>query len=120
MGESKVRRLSRTLGGAARRNGGIRGSISEAISEKHKLNFPSLSDKGGGGKQKGSRPRNPWAFERLEADIVKLEGERDELLAAMQQEENYTDAARMTDLQYRHAEVERELDEKNETWANWE
>ena len=78
-------------------------------------------DKGGGGKSKGkSRPRNPWAFERLEADIVKLEGERDELLAAMQKEENYTDASRMSDLQYRHAEVERELDEKNDTWANWE
>lgn len=57
MGESKVRRLSRTLGGAARRNGGIRGSISEAISEKHKLNFPSLSDKGGGGKQKSVQKR---------------------------------------------------------------
>jgi len=57
VGESKVRRLSRTLGGAARRNGGIRGSISEAISEKHKLNFPSLSDKGGGGKQKSVQKR---------------------------------------------------------------
>jgi len=80
----------------------------------------AAAKKSGGGKKKSSRPRNPWAFERLEADIVKLEAERDELLAAMQKEENYTDAGRMTDLQYRHAEVERELEEKNETWANWE
>ena len=51
---------------------------------------------------------------------AQRQAERDELLAAMQQEENYADARRMVDLQYRHAEVERELDEKNETWANWE
>ena len=104
----------------AQKKAAAKAAEKQAAKEKQQQQASAKKKGGGGGKQKGSRPRNPWAFERLEADIVKLEGERDELLAAMQQEENYTDAARMTDLQYRHAEVERELDEKNETWANWE
>ena len=65
------------------------------------------------------RVRNQWAFDRLESDIVKLEAERDRLLAEMQKPENYKDAGRMSDLQFRQAEVERDLDLKNEEWASW-
>ena len=68
---------------------------------------------------KQTKVRNPWAFEKLEADIVRLEAERAKLLAEMEQPENYSDAGRMADLQYRHAELERDLDNKNEQWANW-
>ena len=63
--------------------------------------------------------RNPWAFERLEAEIMQLEGQRTELLAEMEKPENYKDASRMADLQYRQAELERDLEQKNEEWANW-
>ncbi|MDF1799641.1 MAG: ABC-F family ATP-binding cassette domain-containing protein [Planctomycetota bacterium] len=95
----------------------------QAAPKKSKAN---KSSKAGGAKPAkassggSKRVRNPWAFEKLEADIEALETERDRLLAEMQKEENYKDASRMTDLQYRQAEVERDLEEKNETWANWE
>jgi len=73
-----------------------------------------------GSAPKGStKMRNPWAFERLEEAIEKLEKERAKLLSAMEKPENYKDATRMADLQYRQAELERDLESKNEEWANW-
>jgi len=41
------------------------------------------------------------------------------MLSDMQKEEVYTDSAKLTDLQYALAEVERDLEQKNEEWANW-
>ena len=37
----------------------------------------------------------------------------------MQKPENYKYAGRMSDLQFSQAEVERDLDLKNEEWASW-
>ena len=67
----------------------------------------------------GGRVRNPWAFERLEKAIMALETEREELLARMGEEATYKDADKLADCQYRLAEVERDLEQKNEEWANW-
>lgn len=69
--------------------------------------------------KKAKKPGNPLAFERLEEAILKLEAERDLLLENMLKPENYKDAARMSDLQYRQAEIERDLEQKNNEWANW-
>ncbi|MBC8451121.1 MAG: hypothetical protein H8D72_00265 [Planctomycetes bacterium] len=79
----------------------------------------AASTKGSGSPGGSQKVRNPWAFERLEAAIEKLEGQRAELLAAMEKPENYKDASRMADLQYKQAELERDLEQKNEEWANW-
>ena len=72
--------------------------------------------KSGGGK----KPRNPWAFKKLEEAIIELEGEREELLARMADEDTYKDADRLRETQYRLAEVERDLEQKNEEWAAWD
>jgi ABC-type multidrug transport system ATPase subunit len=70
---------------------------------------------------KNNKPkvRNPWAFDKLEETIEKLEAKRAKMLGDMQKEEVYSDAAKLTDLQYELAEVERDLEKKNEEWANW-
>lgn len=72
-----------------------------------------------GKKQGKPKVRNPWAFDKLEQAIEKLESKRNTMLADMQKEDIYKDASRLTDLQYALAEVERDLESKNEEWANW-
>jgi hypothetical protein len=89
----------------------------EAAKKKAKVQARKTADKAPS--KKAKKPRNPWAFERLEEAILKLEAEREQLLANMQKPENYKDAGRMSDLQYRQAELERDLEQKNEEWANW-
>jgi ATP-binding cassette subfamily F protein 3 len=63
--------------------------------------------------------RNPWAFEKLEARIIELEGQLATLHASLETEEIYRDPARLRDTQTSIAEVERELADCNERWANW-
>jgi len=72
----------------------------------------------GGDKRK--KPRNPWALEKLESAIIELEGEREELLARMAAEDTYKDAELLKETQFRLAEVERDLEEKNAEWAGWD
>ena len=71
------------------------------------------------GKQK-KKPRNPWRLEKLESAIIELEGKREELLAEIAREDVYTDHEKLLDAQLRLSEVERDLEQKNEEWANWE
>jgi ATP-binding cassette subfamily F protein 3 len=68
---------------------------------------------------KPGKVRNPWAFEKLEQRIMALEAELAELNAALVTEEVYRNAARMREAQTRIAEIEVELAEANEEWANW-
>jgi ATP-binding cassette subfamily F protein 3 len=75
--------------------------------------------KKGGKKQNQPKVRNPWAFEKLEQAIEKLETKRNKMLADMQTENVYKDASKLTDLQYALAEVERDLEQKNTEWAAW-
>jgi ATP-binding cassette subfamily F protein 3 len=63
--------------------------------------------------------RNPWAFEKLEARIIELETQLAALHAALETEDVYRDPARLRDTQTTIAEVERELADCNERWANW-
>ena len=63
--------------------------------------------------------RNPWAFERLESRIIELEAEIARLHESMTTEEVYRDSARLRETQTSIAELERELGECNERWANW-
>ena len=71
------------------------------------------------GAQNKPKVRNPWAFEKLEQTIEKLESQRDRMLAEMQKEAIYKDASKLSGLQYDLAEVERDLGQKNDEWANW-
>ncbi len=66
-----------------------------------------------------AKVRNPFLFKKLEEDIIKLETERATLQAQMVQERIYRDATLIREVQMRLAEVERDLEEKNEAWANW-
>ncbi len=78
------------------------------------------SKKGNGsGSNKGGKPRNPQKLAKLEAEIIKLEESREKLMAQMTSEETYRDADKLRGVQYRLAEVERDLDDRNEQWANW-
>ncbi|MHC4892492.1 MAG: hypothetical protein ACYTFV_03825 [Planctomycetota bacterium] len=71
-----------------------------------------------GAKQK-QKVRNPYRFEKLEAEIIALEEEKEALAAAMTSEEVYRDADALREHQFRLAEIERDLESKNEEWANW-
>jgi ATP-binding cassette subfamily F protein 3 len=70
-------------------------------------------------KSSGGAPRNPFKFKKLEERIIKLEETLTKLNDSMTDEKVYSDANAMTDVQYRIAEVERELEEANEEWMNW-
>jgi ATP-binding cassette subfamily F protein 3 len=63
--------------------------------------------------------RNPYRFEKLEQDIMRLEAERERLQAALVSEVVYRDPQALRDHQFQLAELERELEQKNEEWANW-
>jgi ATP-binding cassette subfamily F protein 3 len=67
-------------------------------------------------KPSGGRPRNPYKFEQLEKAIMALEEEREGLLASLATEEVYRDPEATREAQFRMAEVERELEEKNLEW----
>jgi len=72
-------------------------------------------------KKKGgsSRPKNPWAFKKLEEAIITLEERRTELMEALASEAVYKDSERVREAQFELAEVERDLEEKNREWERW-
>ncbi len=67
----------------------------------------------------GQKVRNPYRFKKLEEEIMKLETEREELIAAMSDESVYRDGDLLRDKQVRLAEVERDLGERNAEWESW-
>jgi ATP-binding cassette, subfamily F, member 3 len=69
--------------------------------------------------ESGGKIRNPWAFQRLEARIIELEGLLAQLHTELASEAVYRDAERMRETQTRIAEAEHELAEHNERWENW-
>jgi len=70
-------------------------------------------------KPASNKVRNPWAFEKLEQRIMKLEAELAELQTSLASEAVWRDAQKLKDVQMRAAEVERDLAQANEEWANW-
>jgi ATP-binding cassette, subfamily F, member 3 len=70
-------------------------------------------------KERGSKIRNPYLFQKLEQEIIALEEERSRLQAEMTEERVWRDATLMREIEMRLAELERDLEAKNETWANW-
>jgi ATP-binding cassette, subfamily F, member 3 len=71
-------------------------------------------------KEAATKVRNPFKFERLEKRIMELEKERERINAELLKEATYRDPGAARDLQYRLAELERDLEEKNRQWENWE
>jgi len=72
--------------------------------------------------KKNARPekkRNPWALKKLEDRIIELEGEREQLLTAMASEDVYKNPDQLRDTQYRLAEVERDLEDRNREWEQF-
>jgi len=63
--------------------------------------------------------RNPYKFEKLEKRIMKLEAKIKKLQDSCAEEAVYSDPEQLRDVQYRAAELERELEIANEEWANW-
>jgi ATP-binding cassette subfamily F protein 3 len=70
-------------------------------------------------KPASTKVRNPFKFEQLEREIIALEDERTRLGAEMLEERVYRDASAVQERQYRLAEIERDLEEKNTLWENW-
>jgi ATPase subunit of ABC transporter with duplicated ATPase domains len=64
--------------------------------------------------------RNPWAFEKLEQKIMALEAELKTLNDSLLSEDVYKSAAKSREVQTRIAELQRDLDESNEQWMNWQ
>ncbi|MCA8968973.1 MAG: ABC-F family ATP-binding cassette domain-containing protein [Planctomycetes bacterium] len=64
--------------------------------------------------------RNPYAFEKLEARIMELETEREELQAALHDENAWKDPERMKELQGKVQSIDGELQGLYETWENWQ
>ena len=69
--------------------------------------------------KKPRKPRNPWRLEKIEKAIIALESEREEIMASLATEEVYRNADAMREAQFRLAEVERDLDEKNQEWESF-
>lgn len=80
----------------------------------------SQSNRKKGGSGGGNKVRNPYRFEKLEKRIMALEEELSKLQASMTEPEVYTDANKLKDAQIRSSEVERELEEANTEWENWD
>lgn len=70
-------------------------------------------------KSSGNKQRNPYKFAKLEERIIQLEESKEAAMAELTKEEVYTDPGRLRDAQVELAELERELEEANEEWANW-
>ncbi len=98
----------------------------EAKKAARKAEERKAQEKRGKGKKnkqggKGSaKVRNPYKFKQLEERIIALEEQLQRLHASMTEEEVYSDAEKLRDVQFQAAELERELEEANEEWANWE
>ena len=71
------------------------------------------------GARKAAKPRNPWRLAKLEEAIIALETEREDLLGALAQEDSWKDPDTLRERQFRLAEVERDLEEKNTEWERW-
>jgi len=72
-------------------------------------------------KSSGSgKVRNPYKFKQLEERIMALEEQLEALNSSMVDEAVYSDPDKLREVQFQAAEVERELEEANEEWANWD
>jgi len=74
------------------------------------------AQKQSGSKKKKAKPSNPWKVERLEKVIIALEEERGTLTESLAREAIYRDPNAAREIQFRLAEIERELEEKNMEW----
>jgi ATP-binding cassette subfamily F protein 3 len=81
--------------------------------ERHKPAAQKASSSSSG------KVRNPYKFEQLERRIIELEEQVARLNAALAEEDVYSDPDKLRATQFRIAELERELENANEEWANW-
>ena len=73
----------------------------------------------GKGKPKRQKPSNPYLLKKIEEAIIALEEERETLLGELGTEAVYRNPEALKERQFRLAEVERDLDEKNLEWEKW-
>ena len=121
--EARAARESATRKATAAAETKRRATRGKAIQGKATQN--AGSQRGGQGRQKtGGKPkkgpRNPYQFDKLEKLIMALEGELEQLNAAMATEEVYGNPDKLRDTQFRLAEVEAQLEKANEDWASWD
>ena len=69
--------------------------------------------------QSSKKPRNPYAFKKLEERIMKLEAELKKLQDSCAEEDVYLDHERLKETQIRISEVEHDLAGANDEWENW-
>ncbi|MFT7680092.1 MAG: ATP-binding cassette subfamily F protein 3 [Planctomycetota bacterium] len=93
----------------------------KAVEDKRKATEAAAKAAKSNGKQdkSGKKPRNPYKFAKLEELIIKLEGSKEALESELTKEEVYSNSERLRDTQFQLAELEMELEQANEDWANW-
>jgi ATP-binding cassette subfamily F protein 3 len=69
--------------------------------------------------QGGKQVRNPLAFAKLEARIMELEQLLSAVKAELEGPEAWREPAKLKETQTRAAELEQELSDLNDKWANW-
>ena len=102
---------------AAARASATRKKTNEEAQKKLAVAKQPAHKQNAAGKKK--RPHNPYRFKKLEQAIIKLEEEKQGLQTTLASEEVYKDPDAMRDTQYRLAEIERDLDDKNREWEEW-
>ena len=70
-------------------------------------------------KSKKARGKTAKKLARLEESIIALEEEKETLMGALATEAVYKDPDKTRDAQFRLAELEVELEEKNAQWEEW-
>ncbi len=79
---------------------------------------PSSSPKSGG--SDSGKVRNPYAFAKLEEDIMELEGRLEEIQTLLNAPEAWKEPETLKQNQSRQDEIEAELQELYERWENWQ
>jgi len=78
--------------------------------------FPPPSTGGDG----GAKIRNPWAFARLEEEIIELEEEMNGLDEALSENGVWRDTGRLKEIQARKERIQSELEDRYRRWENWQ
>ncbi len=68
---------------------------------------------------KPNKIRNPYMFQKLEAEIMDFETELEEVQASMLKSENYIDPKKMKAIAQREQALKADLADRYERWENW-
>lgn len=83
-------------------------------------NPPGSGNRSSTGRGEGTKIRNPWAFAKLEEEIIVLEEEAAGLDALLASEGIWKEPERLKEIRARKEEIGRILSDLYERWENWQ